>query len=340
MVAAICKEIELKKDFFNNDTIETIYFGGGTPSLLTETQINKIFESIHTHFSLIKNLEITLEANPDDINPAKTQQFLKQHINRLSIGIQSFNTSVLRWMNRTHDAKQAKYAVKMIQDFGFKNINVDLIYAIPEFQKSSFNYSFENDLKNFIELNVSHISAYNLTIEPKTTFGNWQKNKIITQIDDNTANNQFDFLISEMAKKNFEQYEISNFCQSQKFAKHNTAYWFGKKYLGVGPSAHSFNGTTRFANVSHNANYISALANQTTYQKIEILTKTDIVNEHLLTRLRTKWGASIDFIAQHLQKNDFENFIKTLENEVSKKNIIVLDNCIFLLIMVKKLQII
>lgn len=330
LVDAICIELISKIDFLNYEKIESIYFGGGTPSLLSEIQLNQIINTIYTNYSISENPEITLEANPDDLDKLILNVYLKSGINRLSIGIQTFNNQVLKWMNRVHDAKQALYSVKNAQDLGFENLSVDLIYAIPELEKKQFQYAFEDDLQKFIELNVSHISAYNLTIEPRTTFGKWHKNGTIKTIEDTIANAQFDYLISELAKNGYEQYEISNFARNNKTAIHNTSYWFGKKYLGIGPSAHSFDCICRYANVSNNAKYIQSINQKIDYQTIEKLSAIDFANEHLLTRLRTKWGADIDYICQNLTPLAYKIFLSSLGYEINKGNIFQSNNYIFL----------
>jgi oxygen-independent coproporphyrinogen-3 oxidase len=305
MVEAMCSELEQEKNYLQNETIATIYFGGGTPSLLSEQQLYQIFETIYKYFQVVENPEITLEANPDDICSEKLTVWKKIGINRLSIGIQSFHEPHLKFMNRVHTAQEAENCVILAQNNGFQNITIDLIYGIP----SETHQIWQNDLNKAIRLNVPHISAYCLTIEEKTVFGNWQKKGKIT-IQESYQAEQYEILIQQLEKYNFEQYEISNFAQNQQYAKHNTAYWQQKKYLGIGPSAHSFNGISRRYNVSHNVHYIKAMKQQTKRYETEILTQAQQVNEYILTTLRTRWGTSIQKI---------EHFFPNWADENQKK---------------------
>ena len=314
LVNAIAKEIALRKEYLTTPAIETIYFGGGTPSLLNESELEIIFNAIHKNFQLEAGAEITLEANPDDITPAKINLLKQFPFNRISIGIQSFYGPHLKWMNRAHNETEAVNSVKIAQDGGFNNITIDLIYSIP----SSSHQVWENDLTMATKLRVQHISAYSLTIEPKTVFGKQQENGKLPGQDEDFMATQYEMLIEYLSQNNFEQYEISNFSLPGFYARHNSNYWNRKNYLGLGPSAHSFNGHTRQWNISSNALYISSIDIGKVPATIENLTATDLVNEYLLTSLRTKWGADINEIEKiknvnflQINNSTIEKYIKT-----------------------------
>jgi oxygen-independent coproporphyrinogen-3 oxidase len=286
MVAAICSEISLRKDYLNHKHLRSIYWGGGTPSLLEKRELGVIFEQIAQYFTWDKRTEVTLEANPDDLNEAKLKDFASLGINRLSIGTQSFNEQHLQFLNRAHNAQDAEQSIRTAQDIGFENISIDLIYAIP-----AENHSiWENDLEKTISLQIPHISAYCLTIEPRTVFGHRLAHKQMLPIDDQFASEQLQILLQKLKNEGYEHYEISNFAKNQKYSIHNTNYWQDGEYLGVGPSAHSYNGKSRQYNVSQNSKYISAINKQEIPAQIELLSWQDKLNEYLLTGLRTQWG--------------------------------------------------
>ncbi|OJV15559.1 MAG: coproporphyrinogen III oxidase [Dyadobacter sp. 50-39] len=289
VVEAIAREIVLRKSYLPEGDMQTIYFGGGTPSLLDQGELDFLLETIHRHFRVAPNAEITLEANPDDLHAASLQMFAKAGINRLSIGIQSFHEPHLRFMNRAHSAIEAEQCVKLAQQAGIDNISIDLIYAIPAGDHSILL----SDLSKAFTLNVPHISAYCLTIEPQTAFGSWLKKKKISPIGEEYAAEQFEILTRSLAEKGYEQYEISNFARGGLYSNHNSSYWKQHPYLGVGPSAHSYNGTSRQYNVSHNASYLDAIAKGLIPATIETLSAADQTNEYLLTGLRTKWGVQL-----------------------------------------------
>ena len=312
IVQAICHEIFLQKDYLQDKNLETIYFGGGTPSLLEEADFIQIFDTISKHFNIKPNAEITLEANPDDLTKEKLQLFKKYYINRLSIGIQSFHEPHLKSLNRIHNGQEAENCVKLSQDIGIQNITIDLIYAIP----SENHAIFELDLQKATALNTNHISAYCLTIEPKTVFAKWVKQGKIQVIDDDYAATQFDMLVNHLIQSGFEQYEICSFAKDESYSRHNTSYWQQSEYLGIGPSAHSFNLTSRQYNIPNNATYLKKLQQNTIPAEVEILTIKDQVNEYLLTGLRTKWGCNI------LKINTLSNNIFQKENQFElEKNI-------------------
>jgi oxygen-independent coproporphyrinogen-3 oxidase len=289
VVEAIAREIVLRKSYLPEGDMETIYFGGGTPSMLDEWELNFLLETVHKHFRVAADAEITLEANPDDLSAATLQMLARAGINRLSIGIQSFHEPHLRFMNRAHSAWEAEQCVKLAQDAGIDNISIDLIYAIP----SENHAILLSDLSKAFTLNVPHISAYCLTIEPQTAFGSWLKKKKIRPIEEEYAAQQFEILVGSLGEHGYEQYEISNFARNGRYSKHNSSYWKQHPYLGVGPSAHSYNGASREYNVSNNAKYLEAVQKDRIPSTVETLSSADQTNEYLLTGLRTKWGVEL-----------------------------------------------
>lgn len=318
IVVAICEEIELRKSYLSSNFLETIYFGGGTPSLLSEENLTQIFKTIKANFQVSENTEITLEANPDDLNVESLEILKKVGINRLSIGVQSFDENHLKFMNRAHNSIEAYNCIANAQKAGFNNISVDLIYGIP-----SENHSIlQKDLAIISEFDINHISAYCLTIEPKTTFGKWVKTNRMQAIDENFASEQFDILMNGLEKMGFEQYEISNFAKSKQYSKHNSSYWAGKQYLGIGPSAHSFDGESRQYNISNNNLYIKALEDNDLNFEKEILTLENKANEYLMTSLRTTWGTDLTKI-QDLSNSKFLSQNSTVINEYLAKNWII-----------------
>ena len=292
IVQAICQEIALQKNYLQDKNLETIYFGGGTPSLLEEEDLALIFENISKHFTLRPDIEITLEANPDDLTKEKVTLLKKYKINRLSIGIQSFHEPHLRSLNRVHTSQEAENCVKISQDVGIDNITIDLIYAIP----AENHAIFELDLQKAVALNTNHISAYCLTIEPKTVFGKWLKQGKIQTIDDDFSATQFEMLANHLVQNGFEQYEICSFSKDNYFSRHNTSYWKQEEYLGIGPSAHSYNHRSRQYNVANNGQYLKSLQQNLVPYEVENLSIEDKVNEYLLIGLRTKWGCNIQKI--------------------------------------------
>jgi oxygen-independent coproporphyrinogen-3 oxidase len=286
MIEMILRELELQKDYLEDKKISTLYFGGGTPSLLEQRDLEKIMEKIQTLFLLEKSAEITLEANPDDLSEAKLSALKNVGINRLSIGIQSFDDGQLTYMNRAHNSGQALNSIKMAQNTGFDNISIDLIYGIP----SSGHSIWKNDLEKALALNIQHISSYCLTIEPSTVFGRKKEKGILAPEDEEYNALQFEILMETLDSNGFEQYEVSNFCKPDFFSRHNSNYWKNEYYLGIGPGAHSYNGESRQYNIKNNTKYISSLSLDTipfTFEQLDSKTKA---NEYIMTRLRTKWG--------------------------------------------------
>jgi oxygen-independent coproporphyrinogen III oxidase len=289
MVEALCHEIALRHDYLPRSPIQTIYLGGGTPSLLTEAELERILDQVHRYFGVDSTPEITIEANPDDLSTPKLHQLIRAGINRLSIGIQSFNDQHLRYLHRVHDSLDALRCVREAQELGLTNISIDLIYAIP----ADSHAIWQADLQQAVSLRVPHISAYCLTIEPKTVFGKWLSKKQIPPIDEGFAAEQFEQLTSTLALNQYEQYEISNFSLSGCQSRHNSAYWLQKPYLGIGPSAHSYNGGSRQHNIAHNLRYVETIQQGLIPAEIELLSPQDKVNDYLLTSLRTSWGCDL-----------------------------------------------
>lgn len=289
MVQAIRTELSLQKGYLEGEAIQTIYLGGGTPSLLSENELNSILQDIHKNFTLGHALEITLEANPDDLSKEKLKALREAGINRLSIGIQSFDDNMLKSLNRAHNAWMAQNCVSDAYAAGFTNLSLDLIYAIP---KQDDNL-WKKNIEQVLALRPQHISSYALTIEEKTIFGRWAAQGKIRAVDDDFAAMQLQLLVDCLEKEQYEQYEVSNFSQPGFQSQHNSNYWKGKKYLGVGPSAHSYNGESRQFNVSNNSAYLNAIADDKIPATVEILTREDKINEYLLTTLRTSWGANL-----------------------------------------------
>ncbi|WP_378186358.1 radical SAM family heme chaperone HemW [Aquimarina sp. W85] len=293
MVSAICKEIELRKNELNNQPIATIYFGGGTPSVLSQTEIDQILDTVYKFYWVLEAPEISLEANPDDLSLKTIQTLAASKINRLSIGIQSFFEKDLKLMNRAHNALEAKKCLEYASRY-FDNISIDLIYGIPEMS----NARWIENLKIALSFNVPHISSYALTVEPRTALEKFIAKGIVPQIDDAAAQNHFEILVTMLDKAGFIHYELSNFGKPAYFSQNNTAYWLGKSYIGVGPSAHSYTGKERSWNISNNPKYIKAIQQNKIPNETETLSTTDQYNEYIMTGLRTIWGVSITRITK------------------------------------------
>ena len=292
MVLALAKEIEMRKSEFQNEVVETIYFGGGTPSRLPIADLKLQLDSIYENYTVSQNPEITLEANPDDLSNDYLIELSKIGINRLSIGIQSFFEDDLKRMNRAHNSAEAKKCLREATQY-FDNISVDLIYGIP-------GMSNEKWLKNIemaLSFNIPHISSYALTVEPKTALHSFIQKGIIPQPEEDVAQEHFQILLDKLAENDFIHYELSNFGKENYFSKNNSSYWLGKKYVGIGPSAHSYDGKKRGWNVSNNALYLKSISENKLPIETETLTITDRYNEYIMTGLRTIWGISLDRIA-------------------------------------------
>ena len=294
MLEAIKLEIALQKDYLGTESIETIYFGGGTPSLLEGEDINAIIDQISHFYPVANNAEVTIEANPDDLSEQKVKALRQTPVNRFSIGIQSFFDDDLLWMNRAHRAHHAEASVKRVQDAGFENITADLIYGFPLLTDAKWKLNMEK----FFELSIPHLSAYSLTVEPKTALASFIQKKVYPPLNESQCAAQFSLLIETTAQMGYEQYEISNFAKPGCYSRHNSAYWSGHKYLGIGPSAHSFNTESRQWNVANNAKYMQNIAEGKIPAETEILTERDRLNEYIMTSLRTIWGLNLHKLAQ------------------------------------------
>jgi oxygen-independent coproporphyrinogen-3 oxidase len=289
LVTALCDELVLQKEYLNGERVETIYFGGGTPSLLSAGEISDILETIQDHFSTDSSVEITLEANPDDLTKKKLQALKTIGINRLSIGIQSFDDGILKFLNRAHNAGMALNSVNDARALGFENISVDLMYAIPGQDLSSW----KKNIAKAIDLRPEHISSYSLTIEGKTVFGKWASQKKILVPDNDESATEMMTLIDVVESAGYQHYEVSNFAKAGYMSEHNSSYWKGKKYLGIGPSAHSYNGSTRQFNISNNHQYLKSLQSGRVDATLETLNREDQINDWILTTLRTSWGTDL-----------------------------------------------
>lgn len=298
MITALSKEIELRKNEFKNEIVETIYFGGGTPSVLEVSEIKKLITTVYNNYSVVENPEITLEANPDDLSNNQIIELSKSPINRLSIGIQSFFEEDLKLMNRAHNAKEAESCILEAKKY-FQNISIDLIYGMPNMT----NERWRQNIKKAISFQIPHISSYALTVEPNTALANFVRKGLVKPVDDEVAQEHFTILNNTLSKAGYSCYEISNFGKPGYFSKNNTAYWQQKKYIGIGPSAHSFDGTRRGWNINNNPKYIKAIEANKLPMEVEVLSKTDKYNEYVMTGLRTIWGVSIEKIASEFGEN-------------------------------------
>ena len=286
LIQAICLELSLRSSELTNVPIQSLYFGGGTPSLLTAEELQSIVHSVRLNYQLLEHAEITFEVNPEDANVDNLKAWKEVGINRLSIGLQSFQASDLSWMNRSHSKDEGEMAVRMAQEQGFDNISIDLIYGLPDLS----NEQWLHHLERALQLNVQHISAYCLTIESKTALEHFVNNGKLKRPTEDQQGEQFDLLVRTLKQAGFEQYEISNFAKDQKYARHNSSYWNFTSYVGVGPSAHSFNGTQRRWNIANNSKYYQQVGKDDDWFEEETLSPTEKWNEFFLTGLRTKWG--------------------------------------------------
>ena len=323
LVESLALELERRKNYLQSAEINTIYFGGGTPSLLSKTELQKILNFIYKCYPVSQNIEITLEANPDDLTVDYLKKLKRAGINRLSIGVQSFDDTQLSWMNRAHNGAQAKEAVLLAKKIGF-DVSIDLIYGTPNLTLDKW----KETLQKFIEFEINHLSAYCLTIETNTPLYHQLKKGKTKSVSTKSQITQYEMMLEILEKHHFEQYEISNFAHKNKIAKHNTNYWNGIPYLGIGPSAHSYDGKSRAWNIKNNLKYINAINQQEAFSETEILTKKDQFNEMILTRLRTKWGVDLQ------ELNEIMKIPKSFHKELrihQKSNLIYQnENTIFL----------
>ena len=289
MIQAIARELVMRKDEFATVTIDCMYFGGGTPSVLEIREIEHIIATIYEHYTVSKTPEITLEANPDDLLIEKIRQLAASPINRLSIGVQSFFREDLKLMNRAHNEQDAISCIRLVKPY-FDNISIDLIYGIPGMTQERWLKNLEQAL----DFTIPHISAYALTVEPKTALAHFIEQQIIAPVDDAVAREHHQILVSTLEAAGYENYEFSNFGKSGYYSKNNTAYWEGQSYIGIGPGAHSYNGKRRAWNISNNPKYIKSIGENSLPQEIEVLSLTDRYNEYVMTRLRTQKGVALD----------------------------------------------
>ena len=320
MVLALAKEIQLRKSEFQDEIVETIYFGGGTPSILSIEDLRFLIDEIYRNYKVVENPEITVEANPDDLTENRIIDFSKNKVNRLSIGIQSFFGDDLKMMNRAHNAEEAKKCLETATQY-FDNISIDLIYGVPEMS----NEKWLQNIETALSFGVPHISSYALTVEPKTALHSFIQKGIIPQPDDEVAQEHFHILVDKLSENGFIHYELSNFGKENFFSKNNSSYWLGKKYIGIGPSAHSYDGKNRGWNVSNNSLYIKSIQENKLPIEIETLTKTDRYNEYIMTGLRTIWGVSLERIEQEFGKT-YLDYLKKQAAKFIEDHLLFVDN--------------
>lgn len=308
MVQALAKEIAMRKNEFQDEIVETIYFGGGTPSILETSDIRFLIDEVYKNFKVADNPEITLEANPDDLSKDRIIELSNHRINRLSIGIQSFFEEDLKLMNRAHNANEALECLKIATQY-FDNITADLIYGIPGLT----NEKWKQNIETLLDLGIPHISSYALTVEPKTALEKFIQKGSIPAPDDSVAHEQFLMLVDILEQNGFVHYELSNFGKPDYFSKNNSAYWLGKKYIGIGPSAHSYDGINRSWNIANNTLYIKSIQEDKLPHEIEQLSITDRYNEYVMTGLRTVWGVSLERIEKEFGKSYLDYLLQNAD---------------------------
>ena len=310
-----------QKARYSDEKISTIYFGGGTPSILDVKQINSIINKIYQEFNVEENAEITLEANPDDLETNKVIDLSKTKINRLSIGVQSFINRELKAMNRAHDSKKAMKSLELSKKY-FDNISIDLIYGVPDSTLETWAYNLEVTMG----FDINHVSTYALTIEPKTALESFVRKLIVEMPKEGLIYNQYNLINEKLEPRGFINYEVCSFAKENFFSKNNSAYWLRKKYIGIGPSAHSFDGKSRSWNISNNKKYVEHINEGRSYHKREELTTIDQYNEYVMTGLRTIWGVSIEFLETNFNFKFKHYFIEKIQKHIDQKNIILNDN--------------
>lgn len=322
MIRAMKTEIMLRKNELQNKSLQSLYFGGGTPSILSADEISSLIDEVLKHFSFDKDIEITLEANPDDLDKNFLKQLSNSPINRLSIGTQSFFEEDLKLMNRAHNASEAESSIKRAQDFGFENLSIDLIYGSP----TSNLEIWKENLNKTIALEVPHISSYALTVEPKTALENWiSKGKVVSPKEEE-QNREFYYLSDFLKDNGFEHYEVSNFAKPGFYSRHNSAYWKYKEYLGIGPSAHSYNGfDVRSWNVANNQQYIKKLYTGILAKEEEILTQNDQFNEMIMIGLRTIWGVDLESLKNKFNNQILDHFQYEIKSKI-EEGILIMEN--------------
>lgn len=320
MVLAIAKELQLRKNDFKKEVVETIYFGGGTPSVLTTTEIQFLIDEVYGNYKIAENPEITLEANPDDLSTDRIFELSKSPINRLSIGIQSFFEDDLQMMNRAHNSAEAKKCLEEATKY-FDNISLDLIYGIPGMS----NERWKENIETALSFGIPHISSYALTVEPKTALNKLIQTGKIAKPSDESAQEHFAILVEILEANGFVHYELSNFGKENYFSKNNSAYWLGKKYIGVGPSAHSYDGISRSWNVSNNSIYIKSILEDKLPNEVEVLSVTDRYNEYIMTGLRTIWGVDLNRIEAEFG-SEYLNYLNKQSQKFLNDGLLVIDD--------------
>lgn len=318
MINSITLEMKLRKHELPDEPLQSIYVGGGTPSILGDVLLHQLFNDIYTTFKVEPDAEVTMEANPDDITPKKLNAIKQTPVNRFSMGVQSFFDEDLKWMNRAHKANEAEKSIKLIQDFGFNKISIDLIYGGPTLS----NENWTKNLSKINELGLNHVSAYCLTVEPQTALHHHINKGKLPALDEEKAAEQFNMMIEQLGSFGFEQYEISNFARNKEYAVHNTSYWQNKPYLGVGPSAHSFNGNQRSWNIANNQLYMKQLTQHILPLEIEMLTNNNRINEYIMTGLRTIWGCNWQEIKSRFGEDYYKYLKLKIEPYIKQKQIV------------------
>jgi len=323
MLDAMKKEIFLRKDELQNKNLQSLYFGGGTPSVLSADEIKSLIDEVLKHFNFNNDIEITLESNPDDLNSQFLKGLSSSPVNRLSIGTQSFFDEDLKLMNRAHNASEAEGSIKRAQDFGFENLSIDLIYGSP----TSNLEIWKENLNKTIALEIPHISSYALTVEPKTALENWVSKGKVANPKEEEQNREFYYMIDFLKDHGFNHYEVSNFAKEGFYSRHNSAYWKYQEYLGIGPSAHSYNGNdVRSWNVANNQQYIKKLNSNILAKETEILSQQDQFNEMIMIGLRTIWGVDLDSLNQKFSENILDKFNKEIQYKIEDGILKIEDN--------------
>lgn len=306
-IKALSKEVVLRRDYLSNESINTVYFGGGTPSLLTKDELLKILNTIKANFPCDAVTETTIEVNPDDVVPGYPEMLLELGFNRISLGVQSWNNKYLLLMNRRHSAEQAEKAINDCITAGYNNISIDLIYGIPQQTMEEWTYCLDKTM----EINVQHLSVYHLTIEQGTIFGEMKRKRALTEVDEEISLAQYNLLLEKTGEAGFINYEISNFGKEGFFSKHNTNYWRQVPYIGLGPAAHSFNGFSRQWNIADMKKYINVLNSGKIPCEKEILDSKMRFNEYILTSLRTMWGINLEYLETKFDK-ETKDYVKNM----------------------------
>lgn len=319
LLQAMQQEIELRASYLENKKVESLYFGGGTPSILQAKEIDALIGKVAKYFEISSDAEITMEANPDDLDKKRVQELRNTEINRFSIGIQSFFEEDLKWMNRAHNSEEARSSIMRVQDAGFENITCDLIYGYPLLTNSKW----KSNMQSLIDLEVPHISSYSMTVEKKTALAHLINKGKTPALNEEQSAEQMLMLIDTLTSTGYEHYEISNFAKPDRYARHNSNYWKGKPYLGIGPSAHSFNGTSRSWNIANNALYIKGILTEELPLETEQLSKIDRFNEYVMTSLRTKWGIDKKYVEKEFGNDYLSSILKNIEEYFHKELVLI-----------------